>query len=131
MRASRRTHRLAAPGVRRRRRGDGTFEIGWYCEARALVLTLHARECSRGAQPCSPPCSPHGGFAVARSAFPGAEPPDPRRRLLLLAPIPCPPDPRRRLLLLAPIPCPPDPRRRLLLLAPIPEPHHGYNVVSG
>src|SRR5262249_61581093 len=67
---------LGGPRGRCRRRGDGIGGNGWYCEARALVLTLPARECSRGAQPCS---SAFGGLAVARGVFPGAEPPDPPR----------------------------------------------------
>src|SRR5262249_50275546 len=67
---------LGGPRGRCRRRGDGIGGNGWYCEARALVLTLPARECSRGVQPCS---SAFGGLAVARGVFPGAEPPEPPR----------------------------------------------------
>src|SRR5206468_2607665 len=52
-------------------RGRHRLEVGWYCEARALTRTLGTRDCSRGDQPCSP----RGGFAMARRAFPGGRAP--------------------------------------------------------
>src|SRR6266480_530511 len=64
-------------------RGRHRLEVGWYCEARALTRTLGTRDCSRGDQPCSP----RGGFVMARRAFPGGRAPrNPHVRRLPVAP---------------------------------------------